>query len=220
MEKDLRTAKPRARRRVLASIVGKNYGLLTILDERRIKNGLGKSAFDVFARCICGKEKWVEERSVRRGLVTSCGSCANKTHGRSKTPEYAVWRSMLARCETKTHQAYKNYGGRGITVCDQWHTFEQFFADMGEQPFKGASIERINNSLGYSKDNCMWANSTAQNRNRRSNRLLTVNGVTKPVCEWAAQTGLRHNTICYRLDNGWTPELAITTPPNYTNRKQ
>lgn len=215
----MRTAKPRNRARVLPSIIGKRYGLLTILDERRIKKGLGKSKFDVLGLCTCGVKKWVEERSVRRGLVKSCGRCANKTHGMSKTPEYAVWRSMLARCLNPKHYAYANYGGRGITVCERWKDFNNFFHDMGQQPFKGASIERVNNMRGYTKSNCTWANAAAQNRNRRSNRLLTIDGETKTLIEWAEQSGIRHNTISYRIKHGWSVKDAITVVPNFTNRR-
>lgn len=218
MGKHLQTAKPRTRQRTLPSIVGQQFKFLTVLDERRTKNGLGKSRFDVLVRCVCGVDKWVEERGVRRGLVTSCGSCANKTHGASNTPEYAIWRSMLARCNRKSHQAYKNYGGRGVVVCAEWGTFEQFFADMGKQPFKGASIERKDNNRGYEKDNCVWANATEQNRNRRTNHVLTVNGVSKTVAEWAQLSGIRHNTISYRIAHGWTPEAAVSIKPNFTNK--
>ena len=218
MEKRSQTAEPRFRRRVLPSIVGQTFALLTVEAERRIKAGLGKSKFEVKVRCACGAMKWVEERSVRRGLTQSCGSCANKTHGRSKTPEYAVWRSMLARCANPKHPAFHNYGGRGITVCDAWWSFDKFFADMGEQPFKGASIERVNNDLGYSKANCVWATTTEQSRNRRTNRRLTIGGVTKTVAEWAEAYGVRHNTIAYRLAHGWPPMEAVSVKPNFSNR--
>lgn len=218
MEKRLRIAKPRYRARALPSIVGKKFKFLTVLDERRVKQGLGKSKFDVLVQCVCGVTKWVEERSVRRGLVTSCGSCANKTHGGSKTPEYFVWRSMLARCQNKKHPAYKNYGGRGVSVCKDWLSFANFVADVGKQPFKGASIDRIDNNLGYSKENCKWSNATEQNRNRRTNRFVTVAGVTKTIVEWAQEVGLRHNTLSYRLSHGWKPEDAIKVKPNFSNR--
>lgn len=214
----LQIAKPRNRARVLSSIVGKRYGLLTVLKERRIKNGLGKSKFDVLGLCVCGVKKWVSERSVRRGLVKSCGRCANKTHGMSKTPEYAVWRSMLGRCYLLTHKAYLNYGGRGIRVCKRWHQFKNFYADMGKQPFKGASIERVDNMRGYSKTNCTWATAKAQNRNRRSNRFLTINGMTKTLIEWSEYSGIGHNTISYRLKQGWPLETAISVKPNFSNR--
>jgi hypothetical protein len=216
----LQIAKPRVRRRALDGIVGKTFKRLTVVDERRVKHGLGKSRFEVLARCQCGVEKWFEERNLRRGSTTSCGSCANKTHGASKTPEYAVWRSMVDRCKLPTHQAYANYGGRGITVCERWSKYENFLADMGQQPFKGASIDRINNNAGYSKKNCQWVNSATQNRNRRSNRMLTIDGETQPVCVWSERSGIRHNTISYRLDHGWSAKAAVTVTPNPTNRNQ
>lgn len=220
MEKASRIAKPRFRKRELNSIVGGSFGLLEVISERRIKQGLGKSLFQVEVRCVCGTVKWVEERSVRRGLVTSCGRCANKTHGASKTPEYAVWRSMLARCNNPKHFAYHNYGARGITVCKRWHTFENFIADMGKQPFKGASIDRVNNNKGYTPKNCRWVNALEQNRNRRTNRFIEIGGVSKCVSEWSSISGVRHNTITYRLDNGWAPKEAVFTKPNFVNRKE
>ena len=219
MEKRLRIAKkPRNRSRVLPSIVGGTYGRLLVLDERRIKNGFGKSKFEVFVRCVCNKEYWVEERSVRRGDTKSCGCSVNKTHGMSKTPEYAVWRAMVDRCQLPTHQAYKNYGGRGITVCKRWLKFENFFEDMGRQPFKGASIDRINNNKGYTPRNCRWVNATAQGNNRRTNKFLTIDGITKTYSEWAKEAGLKTNTLSYRLANGWSPKAAVFTTPNFTNK--
>lgn len=218
MEKALQTANQRNRKRVLPSIVGKTYAFLSIEEERGTKRPTGKTLFEVLAVCVCGAANWVEERSVRRGSTTSCGRCALKTHGASKTKEYAVWRGMLGRCKLPSHKAYVNYGGRGITVCPEWQSFENFFSDMGAQPFKGASIDRIANDLGYCKENCRWATSTQQNRNRRSNRLVTAFGQTKPAIVWAYEHNLRHNTLCYRLDHGWEPEKALTTTPNFANR--
>lgn len=214
----MQTVKPRLRKRDLPSILGKTFGLLSILEERRIKEGLGKSKFQVLGLCVCGTQKWVEERSVRRGLVKSCGRCANKTHGKSKTPEYAVWRSMLGRCQLPTHKAYSNYGGRGITVCRRWSTFENFFADMGEQPFKGASIERISNNKGYFPSNCRWANAVQQCNNKRNNHRLTIRGEQKTVAEWSKISGVRHNTILYRLSKGWPSKEAVFTSPNFANK--
>lgn len=219
MGKHLQTAKPRIRKRKLTTIVGKKFGLLRVLNERRIKEGLGKSKFQVLGLCVCGTEKWVEERNVRRGLVKSCGYCANKTHGKSKTPEYAVWRAMIDRCRLPSHPAYKNYGGRGITVCKRWEKFENFFEDMGQQPFKGASIDRIDNNKGYSLTNCRWANAATQSSNRRDNRFLTIDGIIDTVSNWSKKSGVRHNTICYRLEHGWNPKKAVFTEPNFANKK-
>lgn len=218
LEKALQTAKRRNRKRALPSIVGETFGFLSVQAERHEKLPTGKTRFEVFVVCVCGVRKWVEERNVRRGLTTSCGRCANKTHGASNTLEYAVWRSMVDRCTLPTHRAYPNYGGRGITVTPRWLDFAAFFEDMGPQPFKGASIDRIDNNQGYSPENCRWATSTTQGRNRRTNRLLTAFGKTQPISAWAEERGIRHNTLCYRLNNGWPPEKALMLRPNFTNR--
>ena len=218
LETALLIAKQRNRKRTLPSIVGSDFGLLTVKAERHEKRTTGKTYFEVLVVCICGTERWAEERSVRRGSITSCGRCANKTHGASRTPEYAVWRAMIDRCILTTHKAYKNYGGRGVTVTPRWFDFAAFFEDMGKQPFKGASLDRIDNNQGYAPKNCRWATATTQNRNRRTNRLLTAFGKTQPISAWVEETGIRHNTICYRLNNGWPPEKALMLCPNFTNR--
>jgi len=118
---------------------------------------------------------------------------------------------MKARCLRKTHKQFAHYGGRGITVCPQWYDFPQFLADMGRKPTPGHSIDRIDNSKGYSPENCRWATKTEQNRNHRGNHMLTLNGETHCIQEWAEITGIRHTAIRVRLQRGWTVEKALTT---------
>ena len=119
--------------------------------------------------CACGTEKTVKHTHLVNGKTSSCG-CSWTTHGMSRSNEYRVWDSMIRRCHSPSHYAFKDYGARGITVCDKWKNFEGFIEDMGFQP-EGLSIERINNDLGYSKENCKWATVTEQARNRRSTKL-------------------------------------------------
>ena len=123
-----------------------------------------------------------------------------------------VWKSMRARCYTKSSHMYARYGGRGITVCDRWlNSFEAFSADMGEHP-PGTSIDRIDNNGNYEPGNCHWVTRDVQNRNKRSNRHLTWKGVTQCVVDWAKETGLPRQTIEKRLDSGWSVERTLTTP--------
>lgn len=119
--------------------------------------------------CKCGTEKSVKHTHLANGKTQSCG-CGWTSHGMTNSNEYRVWDSMVRRCHNPSHHAFKNYGARGITVCDKWKDFEGFFEDMGSQP-AGMTLERKDNSLGYSKDNCKWATVAEQARNRRSTKL-------------------------------------------------
>lgn len=119
---------------------------------------------------------------------------------------------MLSRCLNPKHVSYKNYGGRGITVCDRWLDVENFIEDMGERP-PGLSLERVNVNKGYSKENCIWADRKTQARNKRSNRLETFNGKTASLAEHCEDVGLNYLTVCSRLNSsGWSLEKALTTP--------
>jgi hypothetical protein len=118
---------------------------------------------------------------------------------------------MLSRCNNPEDAGFHRYGGRGITVCHRWETFENFFTDMGDKP-PGHSLDRVKNHLGYSKGNCRWATPTEQCRNTRRNRWLTANGETKLLVEWAEQLGSKSALIVKRLARGWTEQEACTTP--------
>jgi hypothetical protein len=120
---------------------------------------------------------------------------------------------MLRRCYKPTDHHYPDYGGRGITVCAKWlGSFEAFLADMGEAPTPKHSIDRIDNNVGYSPENCRWASPSEQARNKRNTRMMECNGVTKPLAEWAEITGLTQKQIWSRLRHGWSDSDAITRP--------
>lgn len=134
-------------------------------------------------------------------------------HGRCGTPEYRAWQGMLRRCCNPHSKSYPDYGGRGISACERWKaSFEAFFADMGERPSADHSIDRIDNSLGYSPENCRWATRAEQQRNRRDNVYLEHAGKRMMLVDWADEIGMNRMTLGNRIKAGWTAEEAITTP--------
>jgi hypothetical protein len=144
---------------------------------------------------------------------------ANKSHGMCRTPEYARWFSMKARCYNPKDSNFARYGGRGITVCDRWRNdFQAFFADMGPPPTPAHQIERIDNDGPYSPENCRWATRTEQASNRHTNQTITFRGETLTVQEWARRTGIKAPALYWRLHDGWDAERILTTPtvPTYT----
>lgn len=177
-------------------------------------------------RCECGTVKPVFRNALRRGMSKSCGCFkADKQlkHGHATpgahSPTYNVWHGMMQRCFNEKTSGYKYYGGRGIKVCVRWQTFENFLADMGERP-EGLSIDRYpNNDGNYEPGNCRWATAKEQNNNSRHNRLVTLNGQTKNLKQWADHLGLKIAFVAQRIIRGWSPERALTERAHNNGRK-
>lgn len=143
-------------------------------------------------------------------------------HGQARlgkqTLEYQAWARIKARCFNPKCEQYKNYGGRGITICDRWlHSFEAFFQDMGRRP-PGTSLGRINNDGHYDPTNCAWQTPVEQANNTRRNRLLTHLGRTMTARQWERELGFGNGTLTKRLKDGWSPDEAISTPLNGRNK--
>lgn len=137
----------------------------------------------------------------------------NQTHKLSHTPEYWILAGMKRRCYNKNEKAYRNYGGRGIKVCDRWlNSFEAFLEDMGKRPSNKYSIERIDVNKDYKPGNCIWATDMEQANNTRANHKITINGITKNLMEWQRQFSMPNSTFQNRIKRGWTVEKALTTP--------
>lgn len=141
----------------------------------------------------------------------------NATHGHTvgKRPsrEYLSWLGARARCENPAKDTFRYYGGRGIRVADRWRRFASFLEDMGPCP-PGMSLDRIDADGDYAPGNCRWATRIQQMRNKRTNRLVTIDGETRCVAEWAELSGLAYTTILRRLARGWAPLSAISLPVN------
>lgn len=174
---------------------GKRFGRLVVLEGA----GLNKHQKTLWkCRCDCGNIDTFVGGSLQSGNTKSCGCLkleAITTHGMYGTPTRAAWMSMLSRCINPNNKSYKNYGGRGISVCSAWSKFATFFADMGKKP-TGLTLERIQNDLGYSKENCCWASYTIQARNRRLQKSNTsgCNGIdfNKQHQKWQVRISVDH----------------------------
>ena len=118
-----------------------------------------------------------------------------------------------------TNTAWNDYGGRGISVCNRWMTYENFLADMGRRPSPNHSLDRKNNDLGYSLENCRWATKTVQARNRRSSTAIEWKGEVKTIAEWAEVTGMTVSTITQRIKAKWPVEMTLTAPQSGNSRK-
>lgn len=197
---------------------GQRFGKLKVI--KLTKNKKGVSVWECL--CNCGKTTFVVYNKLHTGHTKSCGCLAQemgvcvRTHNCSnrnkRTFEYWIWASMLKRCKSKTDKSFKNYGGRGIKVCERWHKFENFLEDMGEKPTPKHSIDRIDNNGNYCPENCRWATQKEQARNKRNNYLITFRGKTKCLQQWAEDYNIKWFTVRNRLENNWDIEEALTTP--------
>lgn len=134
-------------------------------------------------------------------------------HGDSHKDEYLIWVKIKHRCRNPLYAGYADYGGRGIGMCDEWYdSFSSFYAALGPRPSKGHSVDRENNLLDYTPENCAWATRAKQNRNKRSTRNYTYKGKTQCIVDWATEYGVKRETLTYRLNHGWTLAAALTYP--------
>lgn len=198
-------------------LTGQKFGRWTVLNFVHAPKSGGSRWL---CRCECGNEREVASVNLRRGLSQSCGCIrveSTTTHGGAKQSgemkaEYTSWRSMLSRCTDRKHRQYDDYGGRGITVCEEWRRdFAAFYRDMGPRPF-GMTLGRIDNDRGYSKDNCRWEPKLDQARNRTNTRWVEIDGQRRSLAEWCEMFRVSWFLVNYRLNHGWDPKRALTEP--------
>lgn len=205
----------------LNDLTGRKFGRLTVLERAPDQiSPSGRHRVRWHCKCECGKESFVNPDALLSGRVISCGCWSREkarlnhlTHGESGTRLHNIWLAMKRRCDTENIQAYRDYGGRGITVCQEWYQHYEAFRDwaMANGYTDDLSIDRIDNNGDYTPQNCRWVDSVAQANNRRSNHLLTYQGETHTLTEWAHKIGLNYQTLYSRIYAGWDTEKALTT---------
>jgi hypothetical protein len=192
----------------LRDLSGQQFGKWTVL---RWAETISFSRQRWLCRCSCGTERTVIGNTLINGTSKSCG-CAgrerSRRHGLSESLTYTIWASMKQRCNNPKHKQYPHYGGRGITVCDRWMEFENFFADMGEKP-DGLTLDRVDNDGNYHPDNCRWATPREQMRNRRNTCMVEFEGKSISVATLAERTGVPNRRLRERLRRGMAVEAAI-----------
>ena len=205
---------------VRKDLTGMRFGKLTVLYEDNDRTTHGCTRW--ICRCECGTIKSIDRGSLTSGKTRSCGCLHNellgasrRKHGSSGSRLYRIWKSIKERCYRKKCRIYKYYGERGVCICDEWKddfkSFEKWARSNGYND--ELSIDRIDHDGNYSPDNCRWVDAKAQNNNKRTNHILTLDGVSHTMSEWADITGISYSAIRNRINNyGWDVRRALSTP--------
>lgn len=194
--------------------IGKTFSSLTVL---AIGKPVSSYRYTAICQCECGRGPFtVRMDKLTSGHTRSCGclqiESASK-HGLYKHRLYHVWKGMMSRCYKKNDTRYSSYGARGIIVCKRWHYIANFISDMDPSYRKGLQLDRRNNDADYSPANCRWATISEQQRNKRSNINITIDGTTKTLAEWCSDFGIRYQLAWERIKvQRWSAEKALRTP--------
>ena len=202
---------------------GQRFGRLTVIDRAKdyiSPKGCHRPMW--LCRCDCGNEIVTDTTKLKSKHTQSCGCLKNgktserfKKHGKSRTKAHNEWVGIKQRCLNTRCFDYKDYGGRGITVCDRWRdSFVSFYEDVSKLPHfgeNGYSLDRIDTNGNYEPNNVRWASLQTQNNNKRNNRLLTYDGRTQTVAQWAREMNIPYSRLISRIYIGWSVEKALTT---------
>jgi hypothetical protein len=192
---------------------GMKFGRLTVIEYV----GKAKSKHSLWrCKCDCGEERVVRRGPLTTGVTVSCGCYrrqmeVGKTHGASKSRLYNIWNQVRHRCLNKKNISFNNYGGRGIKVCNDWSDFEKFQTwALNNGYSKEFVIDRIDTNGDYTPENCRWITQKENSNNKRNNRYLTIDGITKTVKQWAEKSGMCYETLLERVNRGITePEMLF-----------
>lgn len=196
-------------------LTGQRFGRLTVIEYVGTVNQKAKW----LCKCDCGNEKIVSTKCLRNGETKSCGcyhkdraSVANLTHGKTNSRLYITWNNIKNRCYRTSRKDYKNYGGRGITVCEEWRNSFQAFYEwaMANGYREDLTIDRINVNGNYEPSNCRWVDLKTQANNTRRNHYITYKGETHTIAEWSDITGISIAALVHRIERGWSVEEMLT----------
>ncbi len=203
--------------------IGRRFGRLVVLSFIGLRQA-GTKNRRRFWECLCDCGEIIERHTqcLTSGNTKSCG-CLKRhqdksrkrpiKHGMNGTSEYHCWQGMLARCHNTNHRVYHYYGARGILVCQRWQdSFQNFIDDLGRKPSPKHTLERIDNNLGYSPENCCWATMKEQSQNKRNSRLITHGGKTMCFHAWEQALNFSPGLIRWRLKHNWSIQEIMTTP--------
>lgn len=198
-------------------LTGQQFAYLNVIEKTNNRASTGSVMWKCL--CKCGKECEIRSTSLRDGTTKSCGchflevarkkGLAKKTHGMTGTRAYSIWTNMKNRCFSEKNKKYKDYGGRGITVCNRWKSsFTNFFTDMGPPP-EGYSIERIDVNGNYEPSNCKWATMKEQQNNRRNNLILEYQSQKYTLQQLCDLLNKNSDKVSQRLKRGDSLEYAL-----------
>lgn len=214
------------------SLSGNKYGRLTAIERAEDHISCSGRKYIMY-RCVCdcGNETVVRANHLKDGTTLSCGClfseihstlCKNLgketfTHKMTNSRIYKIWSNLINRCTNPNNPAYKNYGGRGIRVCDEWiHSFESFYSWAFSAGYNNnLTIDRINNDDGYAPENCRWVDRVEQSNNKRNNKYIEYDGLVLTIAEWARRCGIPYKTLHRRINSlHWDIPRALTEPVN------
>lgn len=201
-------------------IIGNKYGILTVLEKLDdYVSPSGGRHEKYLCLCDCGNTKEVLKEHILSGATKSCGClrtgrATSEWHDYIGTRIYRIWGNMVNRCTNSNNPAYDKYGGRGIYVCDEWKSFENFLNWANSSGYtEELTIDRVDNNGGYCPENCRWATNVEQANNKRSNHYVEYKGETKTIAQWADELSIPYKVLHNRIKSlGWDIERAFTQP--------
>jgi hypothetical protein len=203
-------------------LTGKTFGKLKVIEmDRGYQSENGQ--FKWRCECDCGNITYVTTRNLKSETTQSCGCIKYNPNSPYKTDIVykkllIVWTGMKKRCNNPKYEHYNIYGGRGIVVCQEWHSFKPFYEWALKSDYKiGLQIDRIDTNGNYEPSNCRWVTPKENSQNRRNNKYLTINGETKLISQWAKENGVTIKTLNDRIKRGWS-ESEVLMPKGYRRK--